>query len=328
MMFSGHVLKKHSSKSSYEAAAMATAATNLSCSCSGQTTPDGNGGADCKSESQGKGSKPFCYTSPGACDDGKNAGQLSNTEYSTDACAATAAAAATDATNATSPTAAAAATGAAAATDAAAATNPAEATAAPAEATDAQARSADSGQVASRKQVTTTKATMKLATTMAEGLCETQTEPEKTANMKSMAEASGKDGQLDLANSGAACEAGRRRAASKDNFAVTFAFAETVTAAQIKAAIAEVNVKIDSGSFKVSLAVNGTVVEVAITETATQGEKTVTEWVVTYAPNNTTNATTAAPPATPLVAKVPNAGAAFAGSSALATLVLAAALFA
>ena len=62
---------------------------------------------------------------------------------------------------------------------------------------------------------------------MAKDTCEKQTPADKTANLKSIADASGKAAQLDLANSGGACEAGRRRAASKDNFAVTFAFALT-----------------------------------------------------------------------------------------------------
>ena len=44
--------------------------------------------------------------------------------------------------------------------------------------------------------------------------------------------------------------------------------------------------------------------------------------------NNSTNATTAAPTTTPLVAKLPKAGAALAGSSALAMFALVAALFA
>jgi len=184
---------------------------------------------------------------------------------------------------------------------------------------------ANRGQVVIRKQVKKIVPTMKLATKMPEGTCEKQTASEIAANVASMATASGKVGQLDLAKSGGACEAGRRRAASKDNFAVTFAFAETVTAAQIEAAIKEVNVKIESGSFTVSLAVDGKVVQAAITETATKGEMTVTVWVETYAPNNSTsaptnstNATTAAPPAV-----APKAGAALAGSSALATLLLA-----
>ena len=182
-----------------------------------------------------------------------------------------------------------------AATNPAVATNPAEATAAPTKATDDQTRNADRGQVVIRKQVTKKTPTLKIATAMGPGLCEKQTDNEMAANVADMDRASGKDGQLDLRNSGGVCEAGRRRAATKlkDNFAVTFAFADTVTAAEIKAAVV----------FSVSLAVNGTVVLQKITDTATQGERTVTVWVETYAPNNTmnapnnsTNATTAAPP--------------------------------
>jgi len=140
--------------------------------------------------------------------------------------------------------------------------------------------------------------------------------------LKSIAAASGKSALVDLSNSGAACVADdgsrRRAAATKDNFAVTFAFVDSVTAADVKAAIADVNVKIQAGNFKVSLAVDGTSVPITVTEVATQGEKTVTVWVVTYAPNNSTNVT--------LV--TPKNGAALAGSSALAMLSLAAALFA
>jgi len=259
----------------------------------------------------------FCYfdgIAPGSCR--QDIFGTVEAATATDATAA-ATASATEAAAAASPT------KSAEATSPASATNPTDATAAPTKATDAQRMNADAGRVASRKQVAEVKKTLKLSTKMPNGVCEKQTAADKTANLKSIADASGKAALVDLKNSDGVCEAGRRRAAeSKDNFAVVFAFADSVTPADVKAAIAEVNVKINAGAFNVSLAVNGTAVAITFTEVATQGEKTVTEWVVTYSSNNSTNATTAAPPATP------KAGAALAGSSALATLALAAALFA
>ena len=175
-----------------------------------------------------------------------------------------------------------------------------------------------------RQQVTEVKKTLELSTKMAKGECERQTAADKTANLRSIADASGKAALVDLKNSAAECVAGSRRraAVTKDKFAVAFVFADSVTPADVNAAIADVNVKIKAGNFSLSLAVNGTTVAITVTGVATQGEKTVTEWVVAHSPNNSTNATTAAPPATP------KAGAALAGGSALATLALAAAIFA
>jgi len=179
--------------------------------------------------------------------------------------------------------------------------------------------------------------TVEIKTKMAPGKCQAQTEADKSANAKNVAVATGTSLELfDLGNSAAECLADartrrrRRGAATKDNFAVTLAFFENVTAATVTSAIAAVNVRISSGNFSLSLAVNGTSVEVTITEVAAQGTKTVTTYEDAWGPKakdtntNQPNVTTTAE----APYNVPKAGAALARSSTLATLSLAAACLA
>jgi len=131
--------------------------------------------------------------------------------------------------------------------------------------------------------------TMSVSMAMLPGTCEKQTDDDKASNKQKVAKGVGVADYVDFANTAAECNDGtslRGRRATKDNFAVTLAFKESVTADQLDAFVAEVNAKIENGEFKVTLTVGGEEYSVKITETVTKGTKmaTVTVAAPTKAP--------------------------------------------
>ena len=104
--------------------------------------------------------------------------------------------------------------------------------------------------------------TMEVSLPMPPGDCEKQTAAEVKANVGVIANATGQAALLDLAASTGTCTAAasassRARRATKDNFAVSLAFKDTVTPAQSASAVEATGAVIAAGNFSVSLGVGG-----------------------------------------------------------------------
>jgi len=125
-----------------------------------------------------------------------------------------------------------------------------------------------------RRNVTT----MEVSLPMPPGDCEKQTAAEVKANVGVIANATGQAALLDLAASEGKCTAAasassRARRATKDNFAVSLAFKDTVTPAQYASAVEATGAVIAAGNFSVSLGVGGAAKTVVMPKEAkvTQG---------------------------------------------------------